>query len=80
VTRKKKRKQIKEAEELLKYGKYKVRDVNHVRQIIKKGNGCSDETYMALTRLIAEEGALVIPLREHPQLKEIWEQEKENLK
>lgn len=75
VRKKRKNKVVGEAKNWLENGQYCVKNVEHVRHIIKQGNACTDEAYSHLTELIAELGVLTIPLREHPELREIWENE-----
>ncbi|MBA7499949.1 hypothetical protein ES704_02701 [subsurface metagenome] len=65
-------KEIEEVKKAIKLGKYRVRDVNVVRQYLKRGH-CRQETYDRLTEIIADVGALIIPFREHPEVKKILE-------
>jgi len=62
---------IKKAQELLDKGKVWVKDVETVRYFIKKGEKTPQETYDILTEIIAREGALCVPFRELPKVKEV---------
>lgn len=50
----------------------RVTDPDIVKQYLKRGK-CRKNTYEALIRITAETGALIIPFREHPKVKEVLE-------
>jgi len=65
----------KEVQNWLDNGMYQVRDEEHLRQLVTKGENTSEEVYEILIRIIARVGALWMPLREHPEVKQIMTEE-----
>lgn len=62
------------AQEYIDKGKVRVRDVALVKKYIKRGDKTTVKLYNRLCELIAETGALVIPFKDLPEVKDILEQ------
>ncbi len=57
-----------EAQKLLDSGSYHVTDLVSVRRYLRKGL-CSQEIYEHLTKVIAQTGCLIVPFKEHSDVR-----------